>query len=33
LPEQDTFAVVGATIAANFGVEMPKGTIGSALNF
>lgn len=31
LPEQDTFAVVGATIAANFSVAMPEGTIGNAL--
>lgn len=31
-PEQETFAVVGATIAANFGVEMPEGTIGHRLN-
>lgn len=31
LPETDTFAVVGATIADNFGVEMPKGTIGYSL--
>lgn len=27
----DTFAVVGATIAENFGVPMPEGTIGSSL--
>lgn len=34
IPKQDTFAVVGATIAENFEVEMPKGTIGaSILNF
>lgn len=31
LPEQDTFAVIGATIADNFGVGMPEGTIGSSL--
>ena len=31
LPEQDTFAVVGATIAKNFGIKMPEGTIGTAL--
>lgn len=31
LPETNTFAVVGATIADNFGVEMPKGTIGSSI--
>ena len=28
LPETDTFAVIGATVAENFGVDMPKGTIG-----
>lgn len=28
LPESDTFAVIGATIADNFGVDMPDGTIG-----
>lgn len=27
----ETFAVVGATIADNFGVQMPEGTIGSSL--
>lgn len=31
LAEQDTFAVVGATIAENFGVDMPKGCIGTSL--
>lgn len=31
LPEQDTFAVIGATIADNFGVKMPEGTIGSSI--
>lgn len=31
LEETDTFAVIGATIADNFGVEMPEGTIGSSL--
>lgn len=31
LPDQNTFAVVGATIADNFGVKMPEGTIGHAL--
>ncbi len=31
LPEQDTFAVIGATVAENFGLEMPKGTIGTSL--
>lgn len=33
LPESGTFAVIGATIADNFGVDMPEGTIGySVLN-
>lgn len=27
----DTFAVIGATIAENFGVEMPEGTIGKSI--
>lgn len=27
----DTFAVIGATIADNFGVSMPEGTIGTSL--
>jgi phosphopentomutase len=31
LPEQETFAVIGATVADNFDVEMPKGTIGTSL--
>ena len=31
LPETDTFAVVGATVADNFGVKMPEGTIGNSL--
>lgn len=31
LPETDTFAVIGATIVDNFGVEMPEGTIGSSI--
>ncbi|MDO4321424.1 MAG: phosphopentomutase [Lachnospiraceae bacterium] len=31
LPETDTFAVVGATIADNFGVKMPENTIGASL--
>ena len=31
LPEQDTFAVIGATVAENFGVEMPEGTIGTSI--
>ena len=31
LPAEDTFAVIGATAADNFGVEMPEGTIGTSL--
>ena len=31
LEDTDTFAVIGATIADNFGVEMPEGTIGSSV--
>lgn len=31
IAEQETFAVVGATVADNFGIEMPEGTIGKSL--
>lgn len=31
MPERDTFAVIGATVAENFGVDMPEGTIGESL--
>lgn len=31
LPEQETFAVIGATVADNFGVKMPGGTIGESV--
>lgn len=31
IPESDTFAVIGASVADNFGVEMPEGTIGESL--
>ena len=31
LPETDTFAVVGATVADIFGVKMPGGTIGESI--
>lgn len=31
LPEQDTFAVIGATVLDNFGLEMPEETIGTSL--
>lgn len=31
ITEQNTFAVIGATVADNFGVSMPEGTIGEPL--
>lgn len=31
LEEADTFAIIGATIADNFGVKMPEGTIGTSI--
>lgn len=31
MPDRDTFAVIGATAADNFMVEMPEGTIGQSL--
>ncbi len=31
LEDQETFGVTGATIAENFGVKMPEGTIGKSL--
>ncbi len=31
LKETESFAVIGATIAENFGVEMPKNTIGESI--
>lgn len=31
LPVQDTFAIIGNTIADNFDVAMPEGTIGSSI--
>lgn len=31
LPETNTFAVIGATLVDNFGLEMPAGTIGTSL--
>ena len=31
LENKDTFAVIGASIADNFGVEMPEGTIGTSI--
>ena len=31
IEEEDTFAVIGASIAENFGVDMPEGTIGNSI--
>ena len=31
LDTQDTFSVIGASVADNFGVEMPEGTIGHSI--
>ena len=31
LPDTDTFAVIGATAADNFGLSMPEGTIGTSV--
>lgn len=31
LQQTDTFAVIGATIAENFGLQMPEGTIGTSI--
>ena len=31
LPEAETFAVIGATVADIFGVKMPEGTIGTSI--
>ncbi len=31
LPEQDTFAIIGATIADNFEIKMPENTIGVSI--
>lgn len=31
LTEQETFAVIGATVLDNFGLSMPEGTIGTSL--
>lgn len=31
LPEQNTFGIIGATIAENFDVKMPQGTIGTSI--
>ena len=31
IDDQNCFAVIGATIADNFGAAMPKGTIGTSI--
>lgn len=31
IQETDSFAVIGATVAENFGVDMPEGTIGESM--
>ncbi len=31
LPDQDTFAVIGCSVAENFGVAMPEDTIGTSI--
>ena len=31
LPDQKSFAVIGASIAENFGIRMPEGTIGESI--
>ena len=31
IANEDTFAVIGATVAENFGVQMPEGTIGHSI--
>ena len=31
LPEENTFAVIGATVVDNFGLTMPEGTIGTSV--
>ena len=31
MKNQDTFAVIGASVADNFDVEMPEGTIGHSI--
>lgn len=31
LPEAETFAVIGVTVAENFGVDMPEGAIGYSI--
>ena len=31
LEQEDTFGVIGATVADNFGVAMPEGTVGRSV--
>ena len=31
ITEENTFAVIGATVTDNFGVKMPEGTIGHSI--
>ena len=31
IKDEDTFAVIGASVAENFGVPMPEGTIGHSV--
>ena len=31
LEDEDTFAVIGASVAENFDVDMPEGTIGHSI--
>ena len=31
IEDQDTFAVIGASVAENFGVKMPEVTIGKPI--
>ena len=31
IKEEDTFAIIGNTIADNFGVKMPENTIGHSI--
>ena len=31
IPDIDTFAVIGATIADNFDIRMPEGTVGYSI--
>ena len=31
IKDEDTFAVIGASVADNFGVKMPEGTIGHSI--